>query len=205
MTDQQDSRARSDDRWVLPPVARIAPLADAETGRVARLTLALIRRRSGAHTDFAVFRTLARLGSVFVAHSVFLSQILLRGRISPVHKELVILQVAWRVGCAYEWAHHSHLAAALGVEPTRIEAVSTADPQVDDVELQAYLDAAAILVDRGHLDADEWARVAAATSPDQALELCMLVGHYVMVAMTIKSAGVQLEPEFIPTLAKARS
>jgi alkylhydroperoxidase family enzyme len=38
-----------------------------------------------------------------------------------------------------------------------------------------------------------WQRAAAHLAPEQMLELCMLTGHYEMVAMTLNSAGVQLE------------
>ncbi|MGW0037711.1 carboxymuconolactone decarboxylase family protein [Gordonia sp. NPDC003376] len=192
-------------RWVVPEMARVSPLDRGQMGWAARLTLRLIRRRTDYDGDFTVFRTFARLGSIFPAHSVFLSQILLRGRISAAHKELVIVHVAWRTGCAYEWAHHAHMAGALDVTPDQIRAVSTAVPAVDDPILAQLLSAAAVLVDRGHLDEAEWTALSDATSPDRALELCLLVGHYVMVAMAITSAGIQLEPEFRSTSPEGRS
>nr|WP_082365763.1 carboxymuconolactone decarboxylase family protein [Gordonia sp. NB41Y] len=191
--------------WVVPEAARVSPLDRGQMGWAARLTLRMIRRRTDYDGDFTVFRTFARLGSIFPAHSVFLSQILLRGRISASHKELVIVHVAWRTGCAYEWAHHAHMAGALGITPEQIRAVSTDLPVVDDAKLARLLAAAAVLVDRGHLDEAEWTALSQATSSDQALELCLLVGHFVMVAMTIKSAGVQLEPEFRSTSPEGRS
>jgi hypothetical protein len=38
---------------------------------------------------------------------------------------------------------------------------------------------------------------------DELLELSMLVGHYVIVAMTPNSTGVQLEDEFVAELAQS--
>lgn len=75
--------------------------------------------------DLNVFTVLARLGGIFLPYLLFLSQILMKGRIS----------------------------------------------------LREQL------------------------SEDQAVEFCMLVGHYVMVAGTINTLGVRLEPGYLKDIA----
>ena len=37
---------------------------------------------------------------------------------------------------------------------------------------------------------------------DQLVEFCMLVGHYLMVAMTINSCGLVLEPGYLDELTE---
>lgn len=64
------------------------------------------------------------------------------------------------------------------------------------------LRAADELVADGARSDENWSLAREWASEDELLELCMLVGHYVMVAMTLNSVGVQLEDEFVAQLAK---
>jgi hypothetical protein len=68
--------------------------------------------------------------------------------------------------------------------------------------LAAFLAAADELVADGARSDENWSLAREWASEDELLELCMLVGHYVMVAMTLNSVGVQLEDEFVAQLAK---
>jgi AhpD family alkylhydroperoxidase len=133
---------------------------------------------------------------------VFLLQLLKRGRLSPVERELVILRVAWRLGCVYEWGHHVHTAKRLGVTDSEIETITTDAAAGGSSRLAAFLTATdELLADRA-LSGETWALARRFASDDELLELCLLVGHYVMVAITLNSVGVQLEDEFVTALAK---
>ncbi|MFF4724143.1 carboxymuconolactone decarboxylase family protein [Streptomyces mirabilis] len=148
-----------------------------------------------------MFRTLARLGSIFPAHSLFLSQILLRGQLSRTEKELVILRVAWRRGCAYEWAHHVHRAGSLAIPDERIDTMAQEQPTLDDdPRLRALIQTTDELLDSGALTDTAWSRLTFHCSADEAMELCLLVGHYVMVGMTLNATGVQLEDQLAQEL-----
>ena len=192
--------------WQLPPHARVTPAERGSLGLVARVVLRLARRRTGAAYDYNVVRTFARLGGIFPAHALFLSQLLFKGRLSRTEKELVILRVAWRRGCAYEWAHHVDLAIGLAVADNRIDAMSREDADVGDPRLRALIQAADELVAAGTLTDEAWSRLRDHCSPEEAMELCLLVGHYVMVAMTINAVGIQLEEQATEALrARARA
>lgn len=194
----------SADRSWLPPGewnglerARVAPLDHSALSLPARVVLALIRRRTGTPDDFNVFRTFARLGGIFPTHTVLVSQLLGKGRLSSREKELVILRVAWRLGCVYEWGHHTHMARELGVDEAEIEAVATDEigSELSD-RLTAFVAIADELLATHALSDETWALGRKSASDDELLELCFLVGHYVMVALTLNGVGVQLEPEF---------
>jgi AhpD family alkylhydroperoxidase len=188
--------------WNILDAPRVLPLDRRSVPVLGRLVLAFIRRAEGTHADFNVFTTLARLGTIFPAHIVFLLQLLKRGRLSPVERELVILRVAWRLGCVYEWGHHVQTAKRLGVTDSEIETITTDAAAGDSSRLAAFLTATdELLADRA-LSSETWALARRFASDDELLELCLLVGHYVMVAMTLNSVGVQLEDEFVTALAK---
>ncbi|MFE1512119.1 carboxymuconolactone decarboxylase family protein [Streptomyces sp. NPDC058726] len=179
--------------WHHAPRARIEPAAPDTLGLTARLVLRVIRRRTRAPRDYNVFRTLARLGGIFPAHAVFLSQILLRGRLPVAEKELVILRVAWRQGCVYEWSLHSPMATAAGVPEHHKRAAATESPRFDDPRLHALVEATDEILASGTLTDASWSALLGHCTPDEALELCMLIGHYVMVAFTLNTVGVQLD------------
>lgn len=182
--------------WELFVKPRISPADPASLGRTARAILWAVRRKTGQSKDFTVFLTLARLGRIFPAHSVFLSQLLGKTRLSGREKELVVLRVAWRLGCVYEYAHHHHMAAELGVPAEFITAATSEDLTAFDGRTAAVLYAADELISDHKLSEAGWVTLSRHLSADEALELCLFVGHYVMVAGLINTAGVVPEADF---------
>jgi 4-carboxymuconolactone decarboxylase len=189
-------------QWTLLDHPRVPPANPSSLGRVARGVLWLVRRQTREPSDFNVFLTLARLGRLFPAHSVLLSRLLGETRLSGQEKELIVLRVAWRLGCAYEYAHHHHMARELGVSTKDIQAVTAHDLSVFDHRSAALLGAADELVREHKLSDGGWAALTEYVTLDEALEVCMFVGHYVMVAGIINSAGIQPEPKFAVTATR---
>ena len=189
-------------RWHVPGQPRVAGVPRSELGPVARLFLGLTRRAAGGSEDLGVFRLLARLGTIFPRYLLFLSHMLQRGRISRVDKEHIILRVAWRVGCIYEWGHHVAMARDLGIGDDVILSLAEADsPQWDD-RLRTLVRGVDELIDHRVLSDAAWRALAAELMDDQLVEFCMLVGHYLMVAMTINSCGLVLEPGYLDELTE---
>ena len=118
------------------------------------------------------------------------------GRLPRADTELLILRVAHSTGCEYEWGHHERLGRQAGLTGEEIERVRQG-PAAEgwSPRRRALLSAA----DELHADrriADEtWANLRPLLSDDQLIELCMLVGHYEMLAMTLNSLGVEPDPE----------
>jgi len=182
--------------WVTREAPRVHPLERHETSRLGRFILGRIRRVARAERDFNVFRTMARLGTIFPAHAIFLSRVLKGGRIPGREKELVVLRVGWRLGCIYEYGHHYAEAKHLGLSAAEIQWATAERSPAEDTRLGAFLSFADELVSRHIVSNETWARARRFASDDELLELCLFVGHYVMMGMTLNTAGIQLEPEF---------
>ncbi len=183
--------------WYVPARSRVAALPRSEQSILTRIFLLLTRRAARSPKDLNVFTLLARLGPTFPRYLLFLSHMLKRGVIARADKERIILRVAWKMGCVYEWGHHVPMATELGVSDAEVR--SLAEPVSDEWSPRHRAIIAAIdeLIDDRRLGDENWARLSREMTDDQMVEFCMLVGHYVMVAMTINSAGVQLEQGFL--------
>jgi alkylhydroperoxidase family enzyme len=189
-----------DGNWHLLPAARVSPLPRRAVAPPGRLTLALIRRAEKIDDDYNVFTTFARLGSIFPAHTLFLSQLLRRGRLPATEKELVIIRVAWRLGAVYEYGHHLHVARKLAIAEAELDAATQDRPADVSGRLAAFLAATDELLADHTLSDDTWALLRGHASDDELLELCMLVGHYMMVSIMLNATGIQLEPRFAAAL-----
>jgi alkylhydroperoxidase family enzyme len=109
--------------------------------------------------------------------------------------ELVVLRVASNCSCDYEWGHHVPLAVDAGVTLAEVARIRQADVSPSWNERDAAtLTAADELHSARRISDDTWARLlAAGLSNQELIELCMLVGQYEMLSMTILSAGVETE------------
>ena len=111
--------------------------------------------------------------------------------------ERIILRVAWRVGCIYEWGHHVPMARELGVSDDEILSLAEADSPLWDDRTRTLVRADDELVEHRVLGDGTWRALAAELTDNQLVEFCMLVGHYVMVAMTINACDLELEPGYL--------
>ena len=104
----------------------------------------------------------------------------------------MILRVAANCDSEYERRHHERLARRAGLTADEIARVAAGPGAAGWSERDATLLRA---VDELHADRrisdGVWARLAAERSDADLIELCMLVGHYEMLAMTIESLRIQ--------------
>jgi AhpD family alkylhydroperoxidase len=118
------------------------------------------------------------------------------GRLRRRETELVILRVAHRRGCSYEFEHHRHLGAKAGVTAADLDAVTgEATPSLPGwtARERAILAAVDQLLDDHDVDDATWSRLAGELDERELIELVMLVGHYDMLATTI--ATLRIEPD----------
>jgi len=104
--------------------------------------------------------------------------------------------VAWRMGCQYEYAHHTRMALELGVPQATIESLTTEDDPDWTPRLRTLLTAADELIATKNLGPDMFAALRTELDDNQILQFTTLVGHYVMASMMLGVAGVQIEPAF---------
>jgi alkylhydroperoxidase family enzyme len=176
---------------------RIEPGGPAEIGRVNYGIARLIGVASGGGPPH-VFTTLARHRRIFRRWLRFAGALMPGGLLPRADSELVILRVAHNTGSEYEWRHHERLGAAAGLEPERIAAVRVGPEDDGWTERQRLLLRAAdeLHAERTLPDA-LWDGLRPLLSDEELIELCLLVGHYEMLAMTLNALAVAPDP--LPT------
>jgi alkylhydroperoxidase family enzyme len=154
------------------------------------------------HTEpHRVFTTLARHRRLFRRWLPLADMLLLRGDLPRSDTELLILRTAWNCRCWYQWVQHARLAQAHGLPSTVVDAIPDWRAHEELSRRQCRLLQAA---DELHSDRvisdDTWALLADELRDTELIELCFVVGHYEMLAMTLNSLGVQPEPTAIRAL-----
>ena len=172
---------------------RVAPGGLRETG----LLPWLISRGGGLtmRTEpLTLFSTLGRNRRLFRRWLFFASGLMPRGRLPRTDTEIVILRVAHLRGCDYERNHHLRIGRKAGLSREQVDATEVGpSAPVWSPRQRALLTAVDMLVRDGDLDDPTWAELRAHLSDRECIEFCLLVGHYVMLAMTI--AALRITPE----------
>lgn len=195
-------RIGTDADTTVPAAPRIGPGSSAEIGRLNFL----IARALGAALGGGppnIFTTLARHRGLFRRWLRFAGALMPGGLLPRADSELLILRVAHNSGCAYEWTQHERIALTAGLSADQVQAVRLGAEAEGWSERQALLLRAA---DELHADrvlsAELWAALRPLMTDAELIELCMLVGHYEMLAMTLSSLAVAPDPP--PSGAPAR-
>lgn len=166
-----------------PP--RITPGTRRDVGLVGWLVAAISGRVAGTGPP-NLFLTLGRHRKLYRGWLHFAGRLMPGGTLPRRETELVILRVAHRRGCAYEFDHHVHLGAKAGVTAADVTRVQDG-PDADGWTLreQAILRVTDALEDHGDVDDDTWAGLRRHLDERSAIELLFLVGHYQMLAAAI--------------------
>ncbi|MDH3463894.1 MAG: carboxymuconolactone decarboxylase family protein [Acidimicrobiia bacterium] len=124
------------------------------------------------------------LGGLFMAH----------GSLDTREREMVILRVARRTSCDYEFAQHSPIGIRVGLTEEEIRQlgmpIEDGSWAEDEAKLLEFADQ--IVAD---LDVSDqlWDSVASRHEPGQMMELALLVGYYRMLAGFIRTLRIPLE------------
>jgi 4-carboxymuconolactone decarboxylase len=172
-------------------VPRIPPLRDDELDDRARQ---LLRDARPPRPDVVnAFATLVRHPDLFEAWRPF-SRALAHGSLPPRDRELAILRTAWLCQAEYEWAQHVITARDLGLDDDDFDAVRAGPDDPSWPTRDAALLRAADELHAHSVIADAtWSVLTAHYDEHQLIELPMLIGHYHLMAFTLRSLGVQLE------------
>jgi hypothetical protein len=101
---------------------------------------------------------------------------------------LAVLRTVWRDGPGREWAPRLALARQAGVDDTALAGVTAEDPALDRRD-GALLRAVDELDTEYFVSEETWSRLADWLTPTQRIELCFLVGHHRMMALTANTLG----------------
>lgn len=169
---------------------RVAPGGFADIGPVNWLACRTLSALAGVR-DAKLFSTLARHRRLFRAWLVFAGRLMPAGSLSRQDTELAILRVAHLRRCDYEWRHHARLGRRAGLDDRALARIQHGPDAAGWTDHQrALLAAVDALVTTKSLDNRCWCDLRGQLADDQIIELCMLVGHYEMLATTIAVLGV---------------
>lgn len=174
---------------------RISPGARADIGRRNALVVRVLGAATGGRPA-NLFPTLARHRRLFLPWLRFAGRLMPGGLLPRADSELLILRVAHNCASAYEWSHHEHIGRQAGLSAEEIERVRQGPDAPGWTKRQATLLRAADELHREHTISDAtWAGLRGLGLSDaELIELCMLVGHYTMLAGTLNALGVQPDP-----------
>jgi AhpD family alkylhydroperoxidase len=157
-------------------------------GAIVSIARLVVRTRRPPH----VFTTLARHRRLFRAWLRFAGRLMPGGTLPRAHTELVILRVSFNCGCDYEWDHHVKLGRRAGLSNEQIARVAEGPEAGGWADHERALLRAVDELARDRLIGEAtWAALRARYDEKQMIELCLLAGHYEMLAGTLNSLGVQ--------------
>jgi len=183
----QGTTSQKHDRTPLP----VRP-ANGDDGLVLDRAIACVASRFTHTEPPQVFTEIGRHPRLFRTWLPFAGTLLLQGALPRVDAELVILRTAWNARCDYEWQQHVTLAARAGIADERLAAVRAgAEGDGWTIRQRLLLTAADQLHANRCMDGLTRARVEDELSTKEFVELCLLVGHYEMLAMLLNSRGVE--------------
>jgi AhpD family alkylhydroperoxidase len=173
---------------------RVRPGSRREIGLVNALIAGVIGAATGGGPP-NVFTTLARHRRLYRPWLRFARALMPGGALPRRDSELVILRVAHNCGCAYELRQHERLARREGLSPQQIVRVAEGANGACWTSREALLLQVADELHASRDLSDElWTSLCEQFTETQRIELPMLVGHYEMLAMTLNSLRVQVEP-----------
>jgi alkylhydroperoxidase family enzyme len=142
-----------------------------------------------------LFSTVARHPALYRSWFPFCLQLLTQSVFPPRERELLIVRTASLCGSAYELAHHRRLGAEMGLSDRDLAALGGEGSHAWTPREQLLVSAADELHADHMISEATWRGLSALLTTEQLVELPMLVGHYILLAGTLRSLGVPLESE----------
>jgi AhpD family alkylhydroperoxidase len=141
-----------------------------------------------------IFTTLGRHRGLFRRWLWFAGALMPGGKLPRAETELVILRVAHNSGSDYEWSQHERLGRRAGLSEEEISRVRAGADAPGWSERRALLlRAADEMHEQRQIGPELWAELSRHLNEVLLIELCMLIGHYELLAMTLNT--LEVEPE----------
>lgn len=184
---------------LLPPTAGATPRIAAARPDELRPLPGIVAKVAGRVTGAGpanIFTTLGQHPRLFRVWLRYSAQLMPFGKLPRRDTELVILRVAWRCLCAYEWHQHVPIALRVGLTADEVAGVAVSPPAKRFTMRQlALLAASDELLAQRVLSDSTWRALEAMLGTREVIELCLLIGSYQGLASTIGGLGIQIEPD----------
>lgn len=189
--------------WRTLRAPRLTPLRRDQLPLIPRVMLGIMGKRARVSAP-NLFLTLMRHRRLIRPWGKFASTLMPYGTLSRVDCELAILRVAWNCRSQYEWFQHVSIGLGVGLTPTDIQRVAQGPESAGWGAHHAAVLSAADEIHHERVIADDtWAQLAAQYDDKNLIELCMLVGHYEMLASVLNSLGVEVEASLYRRVSEA--
>ncbi len=170
---------------------RIPPGTREDVGRVNFALAGLLGALAGGGRP-NVFTTLGRHRRLFGKWLRFAGALMPGGVLPRDETELLILRVAHNCANDYERVQHERIALTAGLSRSEVERVREGPQAPGWSERRALLLRAADELHEHRTISDSlWDQLRPRLSDVELIELCMLVGHYEMLAMTLNALAVE--------------
>ena len=154
-----------------------------------------VRRRIGQPLN--IHGVIARHPDLMAAYAPLREHVVRASSLEAGHRELVILRVAHRTECEYEWRHHVERGRKAGLDDERIGRVRQGSEAPGwSPEESLLLRAVDEMLDESELKPETLEAMGSAFGDRQILDFVFAVGVYVIMSTLLKSARVPLEDEF---------
>ena len=172
---------------------RLSPLPADQWDDAARHAVSgmLPEERRNPRDAGNVLATLVRHPKLTRAYLKFSTYLLYESTLPPRIREQVILRVAHRRGCTYEWSHHVQMGKEIGLSDADIEAIRSgnADNEFD----RALICAVDELDEKTNISDQTWAALREQLDEHQRMDLVFTIGNYIALAMALNTFGVEVE------------
>ncbi len=174
---------------------RLSPLPADQWDDAARnaVSVMLPEARQNPENAGTLLSTLVRHPKLTRAYLKFSTYLLYGSTLPPRIRELVILRVAHRRGCAYEWTHHVDMAKDVGLTDADIDAAQ--EGQSTDEFDSALLRAVDELDEKSNVSDQTWAALSERLDERQRMDLVFTTGNYIALAMALNTFGVEVEDD----------
>jgi 4-carboxymuconolactone decarboxylase len=172
---------------------RLSPLPADQWDDAARHAVSGMLPEERRNPDDAgtLLSTLVRHPKLTRAYLKFSTYLLYGSTLPPRIREQVILRVAHRRGCAYEWTHHVDMGKEVGLTDADIEAARSGDAP-DDFD-RALFYAVDELDEKSNISDQTWAALSERLDERQRMDLVFTTGNYIALAMALNTFGVEVE------------
>ncbi len=173
------------------PAPRIPPLTPEDAPAEAQEIL--------RDWPYNLHRTLARNIPTLTAWMPYAEHILRNNALPPREREIAILRVAYNAQCAYEWGLHVRLARSLGFSDADVDAIAAGADSSHWTDAESALVRGVDEIMTWQMVTDEtWAVLAMHFDEVQLIDYLFVTSQFVLVAVTLNSLRVPLEPELEP-------
>ena len=140
-----------------------------------------------------VTRMMSHNEGLMQAYSRMGTQILVRGQLDPVLREVVILRVGQLCESDYEWHQHASVALAVGMPQEKLDAIAALDfsklTEAEKIAVQVTEE----IFHHKCTSAATLGKALTHFNHAQIVELTLVVGFYIMTAGYLKSLAIDIE------------